>query len=88
MLEVGLADDPGLAVGASPVVRRHKPVDPHNPKTATCELVEGGPADPSHSEYNGIVSLHGGILAWLVCGCQRARWQPLPLECSAWQRVF
>ena len=59
MLEVGLADDAGLAVGAAAVVRRVKAIDADGSHAAAGQLVERGAADAAGAEDDGVVRGHG-----------------------------
>ena len=61
MLEIGLANDAGVAVGAAAVVRRVEAVDADGPHAAAGQLVESGAADAASAEDDGVVSGHWSL---------------------------
>ena len=58
MLEVGQADDPGIAVRATTVMARRKAVEAQGSCPPPGQVVEGGAANAASSYYDAVVTFH------------------------------
>ena len=55
MFEIGLADDPGLAVGTAPVVAGRKLVDAQHPRPASGQVIQRGAAHAAAADDDNVV---------------------------------
>src|ERR1700722_1830716 len=72
MLEVGLADDPRLAVRAAAVMSNRKLFDPERREAADCRTIEGRAPEAAEAQHDAVVAgVHGTFETDVALGAAR-----------------